>query len=218
VGLPIPDGRDREPWRRYLSQKPDGRSAKPVFRLRSVCLTSHMPIPWIWAALHRPFVPGTLRAPTSSPLPRSAPLPDSFSAELPLVFVHLRGRRAVANDVLGRCAWRGSRPRDTCNVFVPDARLTPRGTSAAVSGVSRHALARTLRVPDIVREQCSTCGMCPLSREFAVRNDRAAMTLHVRSRSSVVRSGDVRLVMWRVRPSVLSSADRVPSRADRTDS
>jgi hypothetical protein len=100
-------GRDRESWPRYLSQKPDGISAKRVFRLRSVCLTSHVPIPWISAALHGPFVPGTLRAPTSSPLPRSARLPDSSSAELPLVLVHLRGRRPVANDLLGRCplAW-----------------------------------------------------------------------------------------------------------------
>jgi hypothetical protein len=63
-----------------------------------------MPVPWISAALHGPFVPGAPRAPTCFPLPRSARLPDGSSAELPLVFVHLRGRRSVANDLLGRCA------------------------------------------------------------------------------------------------------------------
>jgi hypothetical protein len=47
----------------------------------------------------------------------------------------------------------------------------------------------------------TSVGTCPLSREFAVRNDPAAMTLHVRSRSSVVQSGDGHLVVWRVRPS-----------------
>jgi hypothetical protein len=63
-------------------------------------------------------------------------------------------------------------------------------------------------VPDITREQCDICGHLHLNREFAVRNDRAAMTLHVRSRSSVVQSGDGHLVMWRVRPSFFRSAAR----------